>query len=130
MLALSSLRFGLSRAGGFRSARPFFSAVHIQCAFLFHPLVQNRFLELPAVPEFKGRDLFFCHILVQRIRTDSQILRSLSNVHYFTRIFRHKYKPFHCWVVRPQQAYGGILLSSRGETSGRSELYLGSVEQV
>src|SRR5262245_38907105 len=115
----------LSRAGSLGCSGPFLGAVHVHCALLFHPLVQNGLLKLPAVPEFEGRDFLFGHVFVKGVRTDSQVLRSLSNVHYLTRICRHKRKPFHSWVVALYQACGGILLSSRGETSGRSELYLG-----
>src|SRR5262249_54510558 len=68
----------------------FLGAAHVHRALLFHPLVQNGFFEFPAVPEFEGRDLFFGHVLVQRVRTDSQILRSLSNVHHFTRLCCHR----------------------------------------
>src|SRR5260370_703012 len=85
----------LSDAGSLRRSRPFFCAGHVYRALLFHPLVQNRLLKLPAVPEFEGRDFFFRYVLVQRVRTDSQVLRSLSNVHYLTRICCHKHKPFH-----------------------------------
>src|SRR5215831_5417052 len=85
----------LSCAGSLGCSGPFLGAVHVHRALLFHPLVQNGLLKLPAVPEFEGRDFLFRHVLVKRVRTDSQVLRSLSNVHYLTRICRHKRKPFH-----------------------------------
>src|SRR5208337_5369057 len=53
---------------------------------LFHPLIQLRFLEAPAVTQLEGRNLLLVHVLVQRVRTHSQILRSLANVHHFSRV--------------------------------------------
>src|ERR1700722_12824960 len=53
---------------------------------LFHPLIQLRFLEAPAIAQLECRNFLFVHVLVQRIRTYSEILRSLANVHYFSRL--------------------------------------------
>src|SRR5581483_2433472 len=53
---------------------------------LFHPLVQPRFLEAPAVAQFESGNLLFAYVLVKRVRADSQILRSLANIHHFTRV--------------------------------------------
>src|SRR6516164_1776202 len=60
---------------------------------LFHPLVQLRFLEAPAVPQFEGRNLLLIHVLVERVRTDSQVLRSLANVHHFSRVGHRVHVP-------------------------------------
>src|SRR5450631_118616 len=54
--------------------------------FLFHPLVQLRFLEAPAVPQFESRNALFSYVFVERVRTHSQVLRRLANVHDFSRV--------------------------------------------
>src|SRR6185437_9296285 len=53
---------------------------------LFHPLVQPRFLEPPAIAQLEGRNLLLIDVLVERVRTDAQVLRRLANIHYFARI--------------------------------------------
>src|SRR5207253_727555 len=53
---------------------------------LFHPLVKRRLLEPPAVAQFESWNLLFAYVFVKRVRADSQILRSLANVHHFTRV--------------------------------------------
>src|SRR5467141_860930 len=53
---------------------------------LFHPLIELRFLEAPAVAQLERRNLLLVHVLVQRVRTHSQILGSLANVHHFSRV--------------------------------------------
>src|SRR6266404_2692881 len=53
---------------------------------LFHPLIKLRFLEAPAVAQLERRNPLFVHVLVQRVRTHSQILGSLANVHHFSRV--------------------------------------------
>src|SRR5271168_3629481 len=53
---------------------------------LFHPLIQLRFLEAPAIAQLERRNFLFVHVLVKRVRTHSQILRSLANIHYFSRV--------------------------------------------
>src|SRR6516162_1260590 len=93
----------LRRPGG-RSRLGFFltSGLHL-AGFLFHPLVEPRLFEAPAVPQFEGGELLFPDVLVERVRTDSQILRSLPNIHDFTRV-GHKFVPFHrmdCPVTDP-----------------------------
>src|SRR5262245_26232316 len=112
----------LTYAGRLRRSWPFLGNAHVHGALLFHPLVQNRLLELPAVPELEGRDFFFRHVLVERVRTDPQVLRSLSNVHYLTRICCHKRKPFHSGFSASPGLWT-ILCLLGGKTSGRSELY-------
>src|ERR1700723_493512 len=57
---------------------------------LFHPLINLRFLEAPAVAQLERRNLLLVHVFVKRVRTHSQILRSLTNVHHFSRV-GHKY---------------------------------------
>src|SRR5438552_1464878 len=54
--------------------------------FFFHPLVQPRFLEPPPVPQLECRNLLLIHVLVERVRTDAQVLRRLTNIHDFARI--------------------------------------------
>src|SRR4029077_11336859 len=80
----------LSRGCRLRRLRLLLGSAHVHGALLFHPLVQDGLLELPAVPELERRDFLFGHVFVQCVRTDSQVLRSLSNIHYLTRICRHK----------------------------------------
>src|ERR1700693_3559381 len=53
---------------------------------LFHPLVQPRLLEAPAVAQLEGGNLLFPYVLVERVRTHSQIVRCLTNVHHFSRV--------------------------------------------
>src|SRR5579864_2192749 len=60
-------------------------------ALLLHPLVQDGFLEFPAIAQLEGRDLLFVHVLVERVGTYAQVLRSLADVHHFTRICAHRY---------------------------------------
>src|SRR5512143_3125616 len=64
-------------------------------ALFFHPLVEFRLLEPPAVPEFEGRDFFLVDVLVERVGTNAQVLGGLPNVHYFTRIGHKALSPFH-----------------------------------
>src|SRR6202022_1017290 len=52
----------------------------------FHPLTHLRFLEAPAIAQLKRRNFLFIHILVKRVRTHSQILRRLANIHHFSRV--------------------------------------------
>src|SRR6266850_2508145 len=44
--------------------------------FFFHPLVELRFLEAPAIAKFERRNLLFIHVFVERVRTDSQVLQA------------------------------------------------------
>src|SRR5208282_2225838 len=76
---------------GFARCLHFFLAPRFRFHFhfhrlLFHPLIDLRFLETPAVAQLERRNLLFVHVLVQRVRTHSQILRSLTNVHHFSRV--------------------------------------------
>src|SRR5581483_5538796 len=67
-----------------------FIAFHFNFArLLFHPFVQLRFFEAPTIAQLKSRNLLFAHVLVKRVRTHPQILRSLSNVHDFSRVGHH-----------------------------------------
>src|SRR5947199_3536223 len=59
-------------------------------ALLLHPLIQDGFLEFPAIAQLKGRDLLFVNVLVERVGTYAQVLRSLADVHHFTRICAHR----------------------------------------
>src|SRR5262249_42287116 len=113
----------LTYAGRLRRSRSLLDTAHVHGALLFHPLVQNGLFELPAVPEFEGRDFFFSHVLVKRVRTDPQVLRSLSNVHYLTRICCHRRIAFPQWVFGLTGPVDKSFVISGGKTSGRSELY-------
>src|SRR5215472_9627726 len=53
---------------------------------LFHPLIQPRFLEPPAIPQLERGNLLLADVLVQSVRTHAQILRRLANVHHFSRV--------------------------------------------
>src|ERR1700691_4452705 len=53
---------------------------------LFHPLAQLRLFEAPAVAQVEGGNLLFPYVLVERVRTHSQIVRRLTNVHHFPRV--------------------------------------------
>src|SRR5438874_11258198 len=85
----------LQLPGSFGSRLGFFLAFRFHLAgFLFHPLVQLRFFEAPAVAQLESRNLLFAHVLVQRVGTHSQVLRSLANVHDFSRV-GHSSEPLH-----------------------------------
>src|SRR6202162_4412856 len=65
----------------------FLSALRFHLAgLLFHPLVELRFLEAPAVAQLESGNLLLAYILVERVRTHSQVLRSLANIHDFPRV--------------------------------------------
>src|ERR1700727_3180986 len=53
---------------------------------LFHPLVQPRLLEPPAVAQLESGNTLLPDVFVQRVRTHSQVLRRLANVHHFSRV--------------------------------------------
>src|SRR5271170_5283223 len=73
--------------GGFGSHLRFLLASNLHLGgLLFHPLVQPRLLEAPAVSQLEGGDLLFPYVLVKRVRTHPQVLRSLANIHDFTRV--------------------------------------------
>src|SRR6266852_1217272 len=77
----------LGLPGGLGSRLRFLLAFRLHLArFLFHPLVQPGLLEAPAVAQLEGGDLLFPDVLVQRVRTHSQVLRRLANVHDFSRV--------------------------------------------
>src|ERR1700692_1615297 len=82
----------------------FRSRLHL-ARLLFHPLVQLRFLEAPAVAQLECGNLLFAYVLVERVRTHSQILRSLTNIHHFSRVghvpFALSPEPSPCRLLRP-----------------------------
>src|SRR5580693_7411976 len=83
----------LHLSGGFGSHLRFLLASYLHLGgLLFHPLVQPRLLEAPAVSQFEGGDLLFPNVLVKRVRTHSQVLRRLANIHDFTRV-GHSFVP-------------------------------------
>src|SRR6202034_2074576 len=81
----------------------FRSQVHL-ARLLFHPLVQLRLLEAPTVAQLESWNLLFPDVLVQRVRTDSQVLRRLANVHHFPRVGHSSFTPSSrtaCAIVHP-----------------------------
>src|SRR5580693_5571904 len=83
----------LCLSGGFGSHLRFLLASYLHLGgLLFHPLVEPRLLEAPAVSQFEGGDLLFPNVLVQRVRTHSQVLRRLANIHDFARV-GHSFVP-------------------------------------
>src|SRR5580704_9134859 len=71
--------------GSFGSRLRFLLALHFHLAgLLFHPLIESRFLKPPAVAQLERGELLFPDVLVKRVRTHSQVLRSLANVHDFS----------------------------------------------
>src|SRR5580700_1851700 len=76
----------LKLPSGFGSRLRFIALCFRLARLFFHPFVQLRFLEAPAISQLESRDLLFAHVLVQRVRTHPQVLRSLANVHYLSRV--------------------------------------------
>src|SRR5258708_2191737 len=58
---------------------------------LFHPLIKLRFLEAPAIAQLERWNFLFAYVLVKRVRTHSQVLRSLANVHHFSRVGHNQF---------------------------------------
>src|SRR5689334_9044426 len=73
--------------------------------FPFHPAVQDRFPQFPAVAKLKCGYLAFRNVTVQRIRGDTQILRRLSYVHYFARFHHSGTPPRHSSTRLHSQSY-------------------------
>src|SRR6202167_99273 len=85
VLLRSSLPIRLRSPGGFHRGLDFLFALRFRFHRLhFHPLIQLRFLEAPAIAQLERRNLLLVHVFVERARTHSQILRSSTNVHYFS----------------------------------------------
>src|ERR1700674_4052494 len=73
--------------GSLGSCLRFVSALRFHLAgLIFHPLVELRFLEAPAIAQLESGNLLFAYILVKRVRTHSQVLRRLANIHHFPRV--------------------------------------------
>src|SRR5580692_4864194 len=73
--------------GSFSSRLRFVSAFRFHLAgFLFHPLIELRFLEAPAVAQLESGNLLLPYVFVERVRTHSQVLRRLANIHDFPRV--------------------------------------------
>src|SRR6266853_2591662 len=88
---------------------------------LFHPLIKLRFLEAPAVAQLERRNPLFVHVLVQRVRTHSQILGSLANVHHFSRV-GHNVSHSHR-IQLPAQPFFPATLRNLGEPSPQSNAF-------
>src|SRR5271170_6156636 len=87
--------------GSFGSRLRFLSALGFHLArLLFHPLVELRFLEAPAVAQLESRNLLFAYVLVERVRTHSQVLRRLAYVHHFSRVGHVSLPQFLCLSTR------------------------------
>src|SRR5258705_7297241 len=82
----------LLRSGSLRGRLRFPSYFHL-VRLLFHPLVQLRLLEAPAIAQFESRNLLLVDVLIERVRTHPQVLRSLANVHHFSRVGHRVHAP-------------------------------------
>src|SRR5437868_5901188 len=78
-----------------RGPRLLLAAAFADGALALHPTVQDGFLEFPAVPQFEGGNLFLVNVLVKCVGAHAKVLRSLANVHHFTRIGHKNLSPFH-----------------------------------
>src|ERR1700722_5681268 len=90
-----------------RCLRFLFSARFHFHRLLFHPLIQFRFLEAPAIAQFECRNLLLVHVFVKRVLTHSQVLGSLANIHYFSRVGHN--------VFLRVRVYFGVLSISQPE---------------
>src|SRR6266478_5952187 len=104
------------------------SCVHL-VRLIFHPLIKLRLLEAPAVAQLEGGDFLFPDVLVQRVRTHSQVLRSLANVHHFPRV-GHSFNPFPQneallprFVARPTRQTWEKIPRSKGSKLRSSEFW-------
>ena len=52
-------------------------------ALIFHPGVEDALFELPAIAQFEGGNSLFGDVLVERVRRDAKVLRSLPDIHHF-----------------------------------------------
>src|SRR5580765_2390396 len=85
--ALVPASVSLNLSGGLRCRLRFPFRLRFHFArLLFHPLIQPRLLEPPAIPQLERGNLLFANVLVQSVRTHAQILRRLANVHHFSRV--------------------------------------------
>src|SRR3954469_8616582 len=82
-----ALRLSLLRSRSFRRNLRLALGLRLHLArLLFHPLVQLRFLEAPAIAQLERGNLLFANVFVQSVRTYAQILRRLANIHHFSRV--------------------------------------------
>src|SRR5690242_17679107 len=71
--------------GGLYGCLGFLSRLYFHLVrLLFHPLIELGLLETPTIAQLERGDFLFTHVLVKRVGTDSQVLRSLANVHDFS----------------------------------------------
>src|SRR5579864_6243782 len=108
--ALMPAPVSLNLSGGFhrRLRFPFRLRFHL-ARLLFHPLIQPRFLEPPAVPQLERGNFLFANVFVKRVRTHSQILRRLANVHHFSRVGHSSFLlSLRCSSSRPLSRPHGI----------------------
>src|SRR5215467_1927365 len=80
-----AVSLNLPRRFGRRLGLPFHLRFHL-ARLLFHPLIQPRFLEAPAIAQLECGDFLLADVLVQSVRTHAQVLRRLANVHHFSRV--------------------------------------------
>src|SRR5579862_3270914 len=120
--ALARVWFYLTLSGSFRCRLRFAFQLRFHLArLLFHPLVQARFLEAPAIAQLKRGNLLLANVLVKRVWAHAQVLRRLANVHDFSRVshsssclftpvhFRHPVSLANCHIAaRPQLPVRGL----------------------
>ena len=102
--------FGLRFACRFHLAR-----------LLFHPLIQPRFLEAPAVAQLERGNLLFADVLVQSVRTHAQILRRLANIHHFSRVGHSSFASLHRILPVRSPAAAGIAWETASPSTIGSE---------
>src|SRR3954452_21265044 len=61
-------------SGSLGSCLQFFALCFHLAGLLFHPLGELRFLEAPPVAKLESGNFLFAHVLVERVRTHSQVL--------------------------------------------------------
>src|SRR5580698_1537183 len=82
----------------FAASFPFASldlpAPYVRLAHLaFHPAVQDRLAQFPAIAELECGNLAFGDVTVERIRANPQILRRLPHIHDFARFIHEDRNP-------------------------------------
>src|SRR5579864_760331 len=129
----ASVSLNLSGSLHRRLRFPFRLRFHL-ARLLFHPLIQPRFLEPPAVPQLERGNFLFANVLVKRVRTHSQILRRLANVHHFSRVGHSSFLlSLRCASSRPLSrpygiASGDVLTLSIGSEGYRCPEHISALK--
>src|SRR5215475_2253909 len=75
----------------------------------FHPAVQNRLAQLPAVTQLERWNFAFGDVAIERVRADAQILRRLPHIHHFARFAHDKTplrrQPFFSFVLKREDVH-------------------------